>query len=153
MDVQLKKYIHMLFETKNYTELYQTQTATIKEMLRVENKKEFDEFLEDEYDIEEAPFWMYYAYVHGKSLLIGGYDEDVTKEVSTFLKQQLPASIYELIDQDIYDVHVDLGMRETIEDRINVCNQHLANTKYTFQLSYEETYCAGVYFVSVVTTS
>lgn len=107
MDAQLKKYIHMLFETKNYTELYQTQTATIKEMLRVENKQEFDKFLEDEYDIEEAPFWMYYAYVHGESLLIGGYDEDVTKEVSTFLKQQLPSSIYELIDQDIYDVHVD----------------------------------------------
>lgn len=122
-------------------------------MLRVENKQEFDEFLEDEYDIEEAPFWMYYAYVHGENLLIGGYDEDVTKEVSTFLKQQLPASIYELIDQDIYDVHVDLGMRETIEDRITVCNQHLAHTKYTIQLSYEETYCAGVYFVSVVTAS
>ena len=42
-----------------------------------------------------------------------------------------------------------LGDYDNIEKQITVCNQHLKNTKYSIQLYYDETYCAGVYFLKV----
>lgn len=145
-----KQYVHELFETKNYTELYLTHTATVKDMLRIENQQELEEYLEDKNDLEEEPFWLYHSAMYGESLLIAGYDEDVTEEVTSFLKQRLPETIFSKIQDDLFDVFVDLGTHDTIHDRINTCNLHLVNTAFSLQLLYDETYCAGVYFLSCV---
>lgn len=150
MNCSEKQYIHSLFESKNYIELYQTQTAIIAEMLRIESQKDFEDFLEDEYFLDERVFWLFYSVVHGEILLIGGYDENVTKEVADFLKQKLPETIFNLIKENFQDIYVDLGTRDTIEEKIKICNQYLVDTGYLIKIEYDETYCAGEYFLSIV---
>ena len=90
MNSSEKQYIHTLFETGNFLELYQVQAETINEMLSIDNRQEFEDFLESEDFIEEDVFWLHYAAVQGESLLIGGYEEDVTRKIADFLHQQLP---------------------------------------------------------------
>ena len=74
MKINQKHYIHTLFETENFSELYQIQTEVINEMLSLDNQEEFEEFLESGNSINEEIFWLHYAAVHGESLLIGGYE-------------------------------------------------------------------------------
>ncbi len=69
-----RQYIHTLFETKNFLELYQVQSEVMNEMLSLDNQEDFEDFLESEHFIEEDVFWLHYAAVHGESLLIGGYE-------------------------------------------------------------------------------
>lgn len=149
MECSQKQYIHSLFENKDYIKLYQTQTAVITEMLRIEGLRDFEDFLVDVNDLDEHVFGLYYSVVHGESLLIGGYDEDITKEVTAFLKQKLPEKIFNIVKEYLYDLYVDLGTRDTIEEKIDVCNQYLIDTGYLIKLEYDETYCAGVYFLSI----
>lgn len=40
-----KQYIHALFETGNFSELYQVQTETINEMLSIDKRQDFEDFL------------------------------------------------------------------------------------------------------------
>lgn len=145
-----KNYIHTLFETKNYIELYQTQASTINEMLLIREQKDLEDYLESDYFLDENVFWLYDAAVHGESLLIGGYDEDVTKEVLNFLKCNLPETIFCVVKEKLQNLYVDLGTRDNLKEKIDYCNQCLKEAGYFIQLEYEDTYCAGVYFLSVV---
>lgn len=63
-------------------------------MLSIDNQQDFEDFLENENFIEEDVFWLHYAVVYGESLLIGGYEEDVTKKIIDFLKQRVPKDIF-----------------------------------------------------------
>ena len=60
-----KQYIHTLFETKNFPELYQAQPEVLNEMLSIENQEEFEDFLEQVESVEEAVFWLHYAAMRG----------------------------------------------------------------------------------------
>ena len=142
------EYIHKLFETKDYIELYRTQTETIQKMLLIDSQEEFEDFL-NEYDLEECVFWLYYTAIHGESLLIEGYNGDITETVMDFLKQKLPKDLYYNMKHDLY-FYVDLGTKDNISEQISICNQHLKNTGYSILLHYDESYCAGVYFLEVV---
>lgn len=66
MNSSEKQYIHTLFETGNFLELYQVQAETINEMLSIDNRQEFEDFLESEDFIEEDVFWLHYAAVQGR---------------------------------------------------------------------------------------
>lgn len=141
--------IHSLFENKNYLELYQLKKETINEMLLIESQSEFDDFLEDEDCLDENLFWLYDSAVEGNSLLIGGYEEDVTEKVTEFFKQKLPAPIFDLIKADLHDLYVDLGTRDTLDSKIKTCNQNLVGTDYLIKIHYDDTFCDGVYFLSI----
>ena len=144
-----RQYLHSLFETENYPELYQIQAEVINEMLSLDNQEDFEDFLESEDSIEEDVFWLYYDAVHGESLLIGGYEEDVTQKVADFLKQQLPKDIFLSIQEHLQDLYVDMDAENNLEEKIDLCNQCLADTDHSLQLDFDDTYYAGVYFLSV----
>ena len=99
-----RHYIHTLFETKNFSELYQAQSEVINEMLSIENLEEFEDFLEHEDSVEEAVFWLHYAAVRGESLLIDGYEEDVTQKVAVFLERRLPADIFAALREHLQNI-------------------------------------------------
>lgn len=56
MDMVEKQCIQALFTAKDYMELYRTQKPTIDLMLGIEEQWEFEDFLEEEDSLEEAPF-------------------------------------------------------------------------------------------------
>ena len=99
--------------------------------------------------LDERAFWLYYSAVHGESLLIGGYSEDVTEEVTTYLEKQLPTDIFNTIKDDIQQIYVDLNAKNNLEERIRNLNKKLEQERHLIRLDYDETYCAGVYFLSV----
>lgn len=144
-----KQSIHSLFETGNFRELYQTQADMINEMLFIENWQDFEDFLDGGDLIEEDVFWMYYAAVHGESLLIGGYDGDVTEKVTDFLRNKLPGGFFLMIREQLQNLYVDMDGEDNLEEKIGCCNQCLAGTEHVLQLDFDDTYCAGVWFLSM----
>lgn len=150
MDERERLRIHALFERKDYLTLYQTQKAVIHEMLSIEEPSDFEDFLEYEDGLEEDIFWLYQSAMQGDSLRIDGYEGDVTEKVTAFLEQKLPSKIVSRVKRHLRDFYVDLGTRDTAEERLTACNQSLADTNYRLQMRYEDTYCAGAYFLSVL---
>ena len=149
MNATEKQHIHDLFLEKNYLDLYKTQSATLNEMLLVNSQQEFEGYLKNEDFLEEDIFWLYYATVQGESLLIGGYEEDATSKVSTFLKGHLPETIFVGIQKYLQDIYVDIDDRDNLQEKIEICNQYLSDSGYYIQIDSDDTYCALAYFLSV----
>ena len=76
-----KQYIHNLFKTKDYIQLYKTQTKIIQKMLFIDNQQDFEDFLKYNCDIKEEVFWLYYSVLQKESLLVGGYEGEVSEKV------------------------------------------------------------------------
>ena len=150
MNLTEKQQIHTLFETENYIELYKTQSDVLNEMLMIHNKEEFEDFLSSENFIDERIFLLYYSAIHGKSLLIGGYEGDATSQVNSFLKSKLPENIFSKIECNIENLYVDVDDEDNIKEKIDCCNQKMKDSGYFINVAYEDTYCAGAYFLSVV---
>ena len=150
MNDDKKQYIHTLFETDNFSELYQVETEVINEMLSIKNQQDFEDFLANEECIDEDVFWLHYAVVHGESLLIGVYEEDVTQKVACFLKQRLPEDVFFAMQEHLQNLYVDVDAEDNLEEKIDFCNGCLADTNYLLQLDFDDTYYAGAYFLSVV---
>lgn len=145
-----KQSIHLLFETEQFAELYQTQADVINEMLGVETQEEFEDFLAEVGGLDERVFWLYYGAVHSESLLIGGYEEDVTQRVCGFLRQKLPENLFSAMGEYLQNVYVDIDGEDNLKERVELCEQRLENSGYSLRLDFDDTYCAGVYFLSVV---
>ena len=145
-----KTSIHMLFETEQFSELYPTQADVINEMLSIETQQEFEDFLANEGGIDEEVFWLHYGAVHSESLSIDGYEEDVTQKVSDFLKQKLPEDLFSAMLGHMQNVYVDIDGEDNLKEKVDLCNQCLENTDYSLRLDFDDTYYAGVYFLSVV---
>lgn len=150
MNLTEKQQIHILFETKNYIELYKTQSDVLNEMLMINNKEEFKDFLSCENFIDERIFLLYDSAIHGESLLIGGYEGDATSQVNSFLKSKLSENIFSKIEGNIENLYVDIDDKDNIKEKIDCCNQKMKDTCYLINVEYEDTYCAGAYFLSVV---
>lgn len=149
MEIVQKQCIHALFTAKDYRELYRTQKPTIDLMLGMQEQWEFEDFLKEEYCLEEAPFWLYYSVVHGDFLEIGGYEEEAAEKVTAFLQEKLPEAEFQRIAGHLRDIFVDIDERDNLEEKIGLCNQCLADTGYLLQVKHDETYCTWDYFLSV----
>jgi len=149
MNTSERQYIHTLFVDKNYLELYQIQSTTLREMLFVDTQQEFEDFLKSEGSLEEDIFWLYYAVVQAESLLIGAYEEDVTSKVSTFLQGKLPTVLFSGVQMYLQDIYADIDDRDNLRKKIDICNQYLSDKNYFIQVECEDTYCALAYFLTV----
>lgn len=149
MNSSEEKYIRTLFEKEKYLELYQVESKTINMMLSIDDQKDFEDFLESEDLIDEDVFWLHYAVVYGKSLLIGGYEGDVTKRITDFLKQWLSDDMFSAIQEYLQYLYVDIDEEDNLKEKIGICNQHLTDFDCLLQLDYDDTYYAGAYFLSV----
>lgn len=150
MNSNKKQAIRTLFETERFSELYTIQADVINEILCIETQQEFEDFLAEEGGIDEEVFWLHYAAVHSESLSIGGYEEDVTQKVSGFLKQKLPEDLFSAIQKHLQNIYVDIDDVDNLKEKVDLCNQCLENTGHSLRLDFDDTYYAGVYFLSVV---
>ena len=148
----MMRFVKCFFEllTQTFSELYQTHADVINEMLSTETEQEFEDFLASEGGIVEDVFWLHYGVVHGESLLIGGYEEDVTQKVSDFLKQKLPDNLFSAMQEHLQNVYVDIDDEDNLKEKVGLCNQCLENTDYSLRLDFDDTYYAGVYFLSII---
>ena len=149
MDMVEKQCIQALFTAKDYMELYRIQKPTIDLMLGIQEQWEFEDFLEEEDSLEEAPFWLYYSVIQGDFLEIGGYEEDATEKVTAFLQKKLPKAEFQSIAAYLQDLYVDIDKRDNLEEKIELCNQCLAGAGYSIQVEHDDTYCTWDYFLSV----
>ena len=145
-----KQQIHHLFEHHNYRELYRTYPKTLNEMLMLKDEKEFEEFLEGECEIEENIFFLYHSAACEESLLIGGYEGEATQQIHTFLKTKLPEPVWNQLKGHLQNLHIDIDGEDNLKEVITEYNQQIEHTGYHIKIEYEDTYCAGVYFLSVV---
>ena len=145
-----KQSIQTLFEAEQFLELYQSQANIINEMWSIETQQDFEDFLESEGGIEENVFWLHYGATHGESLLIGGYEEDVTQKVCDFIKQKLPENLFSTVQECLQNIYVDIDDEDNLKEKVGLCNQCLENTDYLLRLDFDDTYYVGVYFLSVV---
>lgn len=143
------KHIHSLFKGKNFSELYQSQSAVINEMLMIDDPQDFEDFLSDEDYIDENAFWLFYSAIHGESLMIDGFEGDVTEKVTDFLNRKLPENAFSLIRDSLQNIYVDIDAENNLEETVELCNQHLADIDYSLRLDFDDTYCAGVYFLRI----
>lgn len=150
MNFTEKQQIQILFETKNYIELYKTHSDILNEMLMISDENEFKDFLSYENFIDKRIFSLYYSANHSESLLIDGYKGDATLQVTSFLKTKLPEDIFKMIEVNLKNLYVDIDGEDNIKEKIEYCNKKIKNTCYSIKVEYEDTYCAGVYFLSVI---
>ena len=143
-----KEDIHRLFQEKDYKQLYEKCAPSVNEMLMIATADEFEDFLRQEHELDEEIFWLYDSAVSRESILIGCYEEDVTERVRAFLKERLPEEAFSGIQDELEDLYVDIDSRDNLREKIDACNGRLAAGN-TLALRYEDTYCAGAYFLSV----
>ena len=74
---------------------------------------------------------------------------DSQEDFEDFLREKLTDNVFDVIKNNIQQIYVDLGTRDNLEERIGVLNRQLKKNEYSIRLDYDETYCAGVYFLSV----
>lgn len=143
-----KQHIDKLLESKNYKELYKTQSGVIHQMLMIDNEDDFDAFLEED-SLDDDVFWLHHSALHGASLLIGGYEGYVDEKVSNFLKQRLPENLFDIIKEDIREIYVDIDDTDNLEERIGKLNELLEDQNYYIRIYFDDLYCAGEYFLKV----
>ena len=144
-----KQSIHALFEAERFSELYQLRPETINWMLSIEDEGEFEDFLENDGFLEEDVFWLFDAAVHGTSLMIGGYEGAVTENVTDFLKKHLSSAAFDAIQKELQGWYVDMDEKDNLQEKVDSCNQCLEGTGASLRLDFDDTSCAGVYFLSV----
>lgn len=139
-----------LLAEHRFDELYREAPAVLDEMLLIQSRAEFEDFLEQEQEVDEGAFWRFYRAAQGESLLLEGYEGDVTEKVRAFLREKLPDAVYAHLEERLSDVQADLDEDlEPLEERVEEWNKCLSDTPYTLVLELDDTYCAGVYFLSV----
>ncbi|RKJ81813.1 hypothetical protein D7X33_03560 [Butyricicoccus sp. 1XD8-22] len=152
--MEKKRQISEFFRKKDFKSIYQAAPETVNEMLLIDSPTEFDDFLEQEGCIAEPVFWLFYGALHGDSLMIGGYEGNVGEKAAVFLKKHLTDTEFHAIHDEIRQLHVDidddLGCYHNLAEKIAGCNALLENTGRLLHLEFDDTYCAGVYFLSIV---
>lgn len=151
MTQEEKELIHQLFLAHDYTALYQRHAAVINEMLNISSMEEFVDYLEFAEDevLDERIFYLYYSSLHGESLLIGGFEEDVTAKVQSFVKAYCPEQVFAHIQEQLQDIYIDIDGRDNLQEKIELCNHKLLGSGYQFQVEIDETYCDCAYFLSL----
>lgn len=144
-----KQQVHDLLVSQNYATLYSAYPKTLNLMLGISAQEEFEDYIEFADGLEEKIFWLYHSSVQGDTLLIYGYDGDVTSQVMQFVQARCPVHIWALLSKQLQDIHVDIDDIDNLQEKIESCNHVLLETDYQLQLESEEEYCPCAYFLSV----
>ncbi len=152
VDNELYSQVHELFLNRQYDKLYNKYPLIFNQLLSIASKSELQDFLTDSDDIDEKVFWLFYNSLTGKSLLIGGYEGDVSAKLNTYFQQNLPEMLYNKLKCCIENCYVDIDVDGDVdfEEQIMECNQMLKGTGYSVLMEFDDTYCSGVYFISIL---
>ncbi|MCI8409078.1 MAG: hypothetical protein HFJ09_07395 [Lachnospiraceae bacterium] len=83
-------------------------------------------------------------------MLIDVYKGEVYEKLISYLQTKLPFEIFEQIKTEINSVYIDIDENKTIEPFMEQCNKILKDTNSICIQRFDDTYCAGVYFIEAV---
>jgi len=145
----MQENIKKLLEEKNYAQLYEVCPDVLNEMLAVESREEYEDFIEQEGEIDAEVFELFYGASIGESVMVDAFEGDVTAKVNKFFIQKLQNSISEMIRRQILNWYVNIDEYENLQENVEWCNKLLMDLGYAITLKFDDTYCAGVYFIFV----
>lgn len=125
--------IQYLIKQKDFDALYDEYADVIEQLLFLQDKEEFEDFINEEGQVELEPFLFAYAACKKACLSIGMYEENVAELLRNFTE----------VGSD-----VELGNdAEELVENITHINEFLSNTGRKYIVFLDETYCEGCYYV------
>lgn len=128
--------IQKLFEIQDFDTLYDEYSDVIKQLLFLESKAEFEDFINEEGQVEMEPFLFAYATCQKACLGIGMYEENIIELLQNFAKVGS-------------DVELSDDMEKLVENMVRL-NECLSNTGKKYIVFMDETYCEGCYYVFLI---
>lgn len=128
--------IQKLFEMQDFDTLYDEYADVIEQLLFLEKKEEFEDFISEEGQLEMEPFLFAYAACQKVCLSIGIYEENVAELLRDFTE----------VGSDV-ELNNDA---EKLVENITHINDFLRDTGRKYIVFLDETYCEGCYYVFAV---
>ena len=145
-DIQV---IQTLLAQGAYQAVYDRYAAVWKEMLFVETRKEWMDFLRWGCGLEEEPLSLYLSAWRGECLMLGGFQGDVTEEILRYLEPKLPLEVWGKL-KDLGPVVVDMEEPDgRLEAQLASYEEVLKGEHFALRVDFEDIYCAGAYFLSI----
>ena len=135
------KAIQELLSKKEYQAVYDQYAPMLQDMLFVQSFEEWLDFIQQEGALEEEPLRLYLSAWRGSCLLLGCYEGEATPKVVRQLLEKLSGLPPIAIDVDELD--------GTLEKQLAPYQDLLTQAGFSFHIDFEDTYCAGAYFLWV----
>ena len=127
--------------------VYRLFGPALEDMLSIQGEAEWLEFVEQQGpELEERPLCLHLAAWHHRCLELGGYEGDVTERLMEFLRKELPKEKFCQITPTPVVLDLDEPSGE-LEPQLKPYQEQLEAMECRFQVFFDDTYCAGVYFV------
>lgn len=125
-----------IFAKQDFDTLYDEYADVIAQLLFLQDKEEFEDFISEEGEVAFEPFLFAYAACRKVCLSIGMYEENVAELLRDFTEVGS-------------DVELGNDVEELVENITHI-NEFLSNTGRKYIVFLDETYCEGCYYVFAV---
>lgn len=125
--------IQQLFEEQDFDALYEEYADVISELLFLESKEEFEDFINEEGNLEIEPFLFAYASSINICLSIGMYEENVAELIRNYT-----------------NIGMDVELSDDVEamtENIAKINKTINNSGKKYITFFDDTYCEGCYYI------
>ena len=143
--------IQTLLAEEAFQEAYRRYAPVWNDMLGISEEAEWLDFIEQQGGgIEETPLRLYLAAQQNLCLKLGGYEGDVTEKLVAFLKEDLPDKVLGKLEYPPVYLDLDEPSHE-MESQLEPYQKQIEPWGCRLKLFFDDTYCAGVYFLFVKT--
>ena len=143
--------IWYMLERGRAGDVYRLFGPALEDMLGIQGVAEWLDFIGQEgAELAERPLCLYLAAWQHRCLKLDGYEGDVTERLMAFFQKWLPEALAEKIERTpvILDLDEPAGELELL---LEPYRKQLEPAGYRLQVFFDDTYCAGVYFVFLET--
>lgn len=139
--------IWTLLAQRAFKEAYRRYAPVWKDMLFIHEEAEWLDYVEQQGpELEERPLRLHLAAWADCCLEIGCYEGDVTDKLMNYLRQDLPEKVFDSLER--FPVRVDIDeLNGALEPQIKPYQEQLEPWGCKLKVFFDDTYCAGVYFV------
>ena len=143
------KNIQKLLSQGKYQAVYGQYAPVLQDMLFVQSFEEWLDFIQQEGALEEEPLRLYLSAWRGSCLLLGCYEGEASQKVLGWLKGRIPEALLEKLS-GLPPIAIDVDELDgTLEKQLAPYQDLLTQAGFSFHIDFEDTYCAGAYFLWV----
>ena len=143
------KNIQKLLSQGKYQAVYDQYAPVLRDMLFVQSLEEWLDFIQREGTLEEEPLRLYLSAWRGSCLLLGCYEGEAAPKVLSWLKGRISEELLEKLS-GLPPIVIDVDELDgTLEKQLAPYQDLLTQAGFSFHIDFEDTYCAGAYFLWV----
>ena len=143
------KNIQELLSKEEHRAIYDQYAPMLQDMLFVQTSEEWLDFIQQEGTLEEKPLRLYLSAWQGLCLLLGCYEGEASQKVLGWLKGRIPEALLEKLS-GLPPIVIDVDELDgTLEKQLAPYQDLLTQAGFSFHIDFEDTYCAGTYFLWV----